>query len=200
MLSKGFTVWLTGMPSAGKSTIANALAKELLRRGRLVEVLDGDVVRLHLSQGLGYSREHRDINIKRIGFVAKLLTRNGVATVVAAVSPYRATRDEVREDVGEFVEVFVDAPAEVCQERDVKGLYAKTKSGQMQGMTGVDDPYEPPANPEVVVKTAEESLEQSVAKIVQTLEMLQYLEPRPESYNAEEDAEIQKRLEDLGYL
>jgi adenylyl-sulfate kinase len=152
----GFTVWLTGLPSSGKTTIAGLLELELERRGLVAEVLDGDVVRTHLSRGLGYSRVDRDANIARIGWVASRLVRHGVPVVVAAVSPYREARSRARalvEEHGTFVEVWVDAPVEECARRDVKGLYAKAAAGEITGMTGVDDPYERPQRPDVVVDT-----------------------------------------------
>jgi adenylyl-sulfate kinase len=178
-MEQGFTVWLTGLSGAGKTTLAGRLERVLSERGREVEVLDGDVVRTHLSKGLGFSKEDRDTNIRRIGFVCKLLTRHGVATVVAAISPYRDVRDDVRRDVGNFVEVFVTCPLEVLVHRDVKGLYARALRGDLANFTGVSDPYEPPLNPEVVVDTGNETIDQSVARIVAKLEDLGYLHPRP---------------------
>jgi len=174
-MSNGFTVWFTGLSGAGKTTLSTALAAEIRDRGKNVEVLDGDVVRTNLSKGLGFSREDRDTNIRRIGFVAKLLTRNDVAVVVAAISPYRAVRDEVRAEIGSFVEVFVRCPVEELIRRDVKGLYERALRGEVAQFTGVSDPYEEPLNPEVVVDTDQETVEQSVAKIVATLERLGHL-------------------------
>ena len=169
-LSDGVTLWLTGLPSAGKTTIAHALEKKLLDDGYKVEVLDGDVVRTHLTKGLGFTREDRDENVRRIGFVASLLARNGVVVLCSVVSPYRGARDEVRQmHDGRFVEVYVSTPVDVCQERDVKGLYAKAAAGEMQGMTGVDDPYEPPLAPEVVVPTHTQSLDESVETVWRSL-------------------------------
>jgi adenylylsulfate kinase len=173
--TKGFTVWLTGLPCAGKSTIARRLSRRLLELGRLVEVLDGDLVRQNLSKGLGFARADRDTNIRRIGFVAKLLTRNGVATIVSAISPYRAVREDVRRDIGQFIEVFVNCPLDVCEERDVKGMYAKARAGQLTAFTGVDDPYEPPERAEVVVHTESETVEESVNKIIRALAESGYL-------------------------
>src|SRR5918993_5924522 len=169
MENKGFTVWFTGLSGAGKSTISEILERELRDRGRNVEVLDGDVVRTNLSKGLGFSREDRDTNIRRIGFVAKLLTRNDVAVVVAAISPYRAVRDEVRAEIGAFVEVFVRCPVEELIRRDVKGLYERALRGEVAQFTGVSDPYEEPLNPEVTVDTDQETIEQSTAKIMDAL-------------------------------
>ena len=152
-MSNGFTVWFTGLSGSGKSTLADLLAPALRERGHKVEVLDGDVVRTNLSKGLGFSKEDRDTNIRRIGFVCDLLTRNGVVAISAAISPYRDIRDEVRGMVGDnFVEVFVQCPIDVLSERDVKGLYKKALAGEIQNFTGVSDPYEEPLSPEVVVQ------------------------------------------------
>jgi len=174
-MSTGFTVWLTGLSGAGKTTLGARVAEEIRARDRKVEVLDGDVVRTNLSKGLGFSREDRDTNIRRIGFVAKLLTRNDVAVVVAAISPYRAVRDEVRAEIGAFVEVFVRCPVEELIRRDVKGLYERALRGEVAQFTGVSDPYEEPLEPEVLVDTDKETVEESVAKIVAALERLGYL-------------------------
>ena len=169
-LERGLTVWLTGLPSAGKTTIAHALEKRLLAEGHRVEVLDGDVLRTHLTRGLGFSREDREENVRRIGFVAHLLSRNGVVAVVSVISPYRAVRDELRElHEGRFFEVHVATPVEVCAERDVKGLYAKQRAGELTGLTGVDDPYEPPLHPEAVLHTENQTLDQSVETLWQAL-------------------------------
>ncbi len=173
----GFTVWFTGLSGAGKTTIAHQLERVLRERGRNVEVLDGDVVRTHLSKGLGFSKEDRDTNIRRIGFVCHLLSRNGVATIASAISPYREIRDEVREQIGDFVEVYVKCPLEVLQERDVKGLYAKAIKGEIPNFTGVSDPYEEPLRAEVVLETDNETEEESLAKLVAKLEELGYLAP-----------------------
>jgi adenylylsulfate kinase len=164
------TVWLTGLPSAGKTTIARAVEKRLLDEGRKVEVLDGDVVRTHLTKGLGFSREDRDENVRRIGFVADLLSRNGVVVLASVISPYRNIRDELRElHQGRFVEVYVSTPVEVCSERDVKGLYAKQRAGEITGLTGVDDPYEPPLAPEVTIPTHELSIDEAVERVLGAL-------------------------------
>ena len=172
-MSNGFTVWFTGLSGSGKSTLADLLAPALRERGHKVEVLDGDVVRTNLSKGLGFSKEDRDTNIRRIGFVCDLLTRNGVVAISAAISPYRDIRDEVRAMVGDnFVEVFVQCPIDVLSERDVKGLYKKALAGEIQNFTGVSDPYEEPLSPEVVVNSDSESVEQSLGKIIAKLESL----------------------------
>jgi adenylylsulfate kinase len=166
----GATVWTTGLSGSGKTTIARDLEKRLRERGVKVEILDGDIVRTNLSKGLGFSEEDRNTNIRRIGFVANLLSRNGVIAITAAISPYRSIRDEVRESTERFVEVYVEAPLEVCESRDVKGMYAKARAGEIKGFTGIDDPYDEPLNPEVVCHTASETVAQSVDKIVAELE------------------------------
>jgi adenylyl-sulfate kinase len=171
-LTPGTTIWLTGLSGAGKSTIANALCERLAAAGVRFELLDGDVVRTHLSKGLGFSREDRDTNVRRIGWVCQLLNRHGVTAVVAAISPYRATRDEVRASLERFVEVHVDAPLEVLVQRDVKGLYKKALAGEIEHFTGVSDPYEPPLEPEVVCRTdqretAEQCAERILAKVLE---------------------------------
>lgn len=173
---KGFTIWFTGFSGAGKTTLSNLLHHQLQERGITnVEVLDGDVVRTHLSKGLGFSKEDRDTNIKRIGWVAHLLTKHHVPNLVSAISPYREVRDEVRKMVeraageGSFVEVFVDCPLQVCEKRDVKGLYAKARKGELKQFTGIDDPYEIPHKPEVHIKTSELTPEQGVQNILNHL-------------------------------
>jgi adenylylsulfate kinase len=175
-MTTGLTIWFTGLSGAGKSTLAALLEQELRIRGKKVEVLDGDVIRTHLSKGLGFSKEDRDTNIRRIGWVCELLTRNDVVAIAAAISPYRALRDEVRGRIGRFVEVFVDVPLETAIARDVKGLYRKALAGEIKQFTGVDDPYEPPLDPEVVLHTAEETPAQSAARILAVLEEMGYLE------------------------
>jgi adenylyl-sulfate kinase len=174
-VTQGVTVWLTGLSGAGKSTLAELLAKELRRRGERVEILDGDVVRQHLSQGLGFSRADRDTNIRRIAFVAHLLSRNGVVVIVAAISPYRSTRAEARALIGRFVEVYVRCPLEELVRRDVKGLYAKALRGEIANFTGVSDPYEEPEAPEVVVDTDRQSPAESVGRILAELERRGYV-------------------------
>ncbi|MBE9174559.1 adenylyl-sulfate kinase [Synechocystis salina LEGE 06155] len=176
MQQRGVTIWLTGLSGAGKTTITQALEKKLRDSGYRLEVLDGDVVRTNLTKGLGFSKEDRDTNIRRIGFVSHLLTRNGVIVLVSAISPYEAIRQEVKQTIGDFLEVFVNAPLAVCEQRDVKGLYAKARSGEIKGFTGIDDPYEPPSNPDVECRTDLEELDESVNKIWQKLVDLQYIE------------------------
>jgi len=172
---RGFTLWFTGLSGAGKSTIAERVYQHLQEAGRKVEILDGDVVRTNLSKGLGFSKEDRDTNIRRIGFVSKLLSRNGVVAIVAAISPYREVRDGVREEIGDFVEVFVECSLEELTRRDVKGLYEKAIRGEIKNFTGVSDPYEEPLNPEVVVNSQYESVEESVAKVMAKLHEAGYL-------------------------
>ena len=168
--TQGKTVWLTGLPSAGKTTIARAVEKRLLDEGRNVEVLDGDVVRTHLTKGLGFSREDRDENVRRIGFVANLLSRNGVIVLCSVISPYRSVRDELREWHGDrFVEVHVSTPVEVCSQRDVKGLYAKQRAGEISGLTGVDDPYEPPLAAELTIPTQELTVDEAAERVMAVL-------------------------------
>jgi len=168
---QGFCIWFTGYPSAGKSTIADILAVMMMERGRQATLLDGDVVRTHLSKGLGFSRADRDTNILRIGFVAAEIARHHGSVICAAVSPYRSTREQVRNMVGSerFIEVFVDTPLAVCEKRDVKGFYARARAGELHGFTGVDDPYEAPAAPEIVLTTTDSSPEESARRIVRYL-------------------------------
>src|SRR6476620_1601080 len=172
MEQKGFTLWFTGLSGAGKTTLARLVETELSARGHKVEVLDGDVIRTNLSKGLGFSKEDRDTNIRRIGFVCNLLTRNDVVAIAAAISPYREVRDELRRDIGSFVEVYVSCPIEVLAERDVKGLYKKALAGEIGQFTGVSDPYEPPLAPEVTVNSSKETAQESVDRIWATLEHL----------------------------
>jgi len=202
-MATGLTIWFTGLSGSGKTTLSKELEKRLRERGvKKLEVLDGDVVRTNLSKGLGFSKEDRDINIRRIGFVAKLLTRNGALVMCAAISPYRSVRDEIRMDIGDFIEVYVRCPVDVCAERDVKGLYKKAMSGEIKQFTGVSDPYEEPINPEVVCETGNETVEESTEKILTKLELLGYLPPSSEDiqYPPEDEAKIKKRLASLGYL
>lgn len=202
MVARGCTVWFTGLSGSGKSTVATALVESLRSRDvSKIEVLDGDVVRTNLSKGLGFSREDRDTNILRIGFVCELLARNDVVAVAAAISPYRSTRDAVRQAVGEaFVEVFVDAPLETCIERDVKGLYEKALKGEIPNFTGVSDPYEPPVNPEVVLRTDREPLELSVAKLLRALEILGFIKEDSLRLDPREEKAVYRQLEKAGRL
>jgi adenylyl-sulfate kinase len=209
-MTTGFTIWFTGLSGAGKSTISAIVEQELRERGQKVEVLDGDVVRTHLSKGLGFSKEDRDTNIRRIGWVCEVLTRNDVVAIAAAISPYRAIRDEVRANIGRFVEVYVECSIEHLADRDVKGLYKKALAGELANFTGVSDPYEPPLQPEVVCYSdGRETPEQSAAKVIAKLEALGYLARRApvavassavSAYTDEEEDEVTERLRDLGYL
>ncbi|MGA9380110.1 MAG: adenylyl-sulfate kinase [Phormidium sp.] len=176
MKQRGVTVWFTGLSGAGKTTISKAVEQELRERGYLVEVLDGDIVRQNLTKGLGFSKEDRDENIRRIGFVAHLLTRNGVIVLVSAISPYQEIRQEVKAKISDFIEVFVNAPLEVCEQRDVKGLYKKARAGEIKHFTGIDDPYEAPREPDVECHTNLETEAESVAKVWQKLQASGYLD------------------------
>jgi len=194
----GFTIWFTGLSGAGKSTLAEVIERRLKEQGRNVEILDGDIVRTHLSKGLGFSREDRDTNIKRIAFVCSLLTRNGVVCISAAIAPYREAREWARREIGDFVEVYLKCPIEVCRQRDVKGLYKLVDEGKIKNFTGVDDPYEEPENPELVIETDKESVGESVSHIFAKLVELGYLEGEG---NSEDEAKVvTERLAALGYL
>lgn len=172
MVESGTTVWLTGLPSAGKTTIAKEAADRLRRMGRRVEVLDGDELRTHLTADLGFDRADRDENVRRVGYVADLLSRNGVVVLCSLVSPFREARDDVRRrHAGRFIEVYVATPLAVCSERDVKGLYARQRTGAMSGLTGVDDDYEPPVAPEVVVHTHRQSLDDCVDAVLRAVQL-----------------------------
>jgi len=209
-MTTGFTVWFTGLSGAGKSTISAIVEQALRERGHKVEVLDGDVVRTHLSKGLGFSKEDRDTNIRRIGWLCEVLTRNDVVAIAAAISPYRAIRDEVRANIGRFVEVYVECPIEHLADRDVKGLYKKALAGELANFTGVSDPYEPPLHPEVVCYSdGRETPDQSAARVIAKLEALGYVERRApvamatgadSAYTDSEEDEVTERLRDLGYL
>jgi len=200
-MAKGFTLWFTGLSGAGKSTLAEKVRDILLERGMKVEVLDGDIVRLNLSKGLGFSKEDRDTNIRRIGFVCDLLTRNDVVAISAAISPYKAIRDENRKMIGRFVEVFCQCDINTLKDRDPKGLYEKALKGEIKNFTGVDDPYEAPENPEVIVDTANEDIETSLNKILGTLEALGYIPAGDgKGYSEDEEEAIKQRLRDLGYI
>jgi sulfate adenylyltransferase/3'-phosphoadenosine 5'-phosphosulfate synthase len=172
MVRKGFVLWFTGLSGSGKSTLSSLVATEIEARGLHVERLDGDEIRMHLSRGLGFSREDRDENIRRIGFVAKLVSRSGACAIAAAISPYRAVRDEVRRTVERFVEVYTECPIDVLAERDPKGLYKKALAGELKNFTGVSDPYEPPLSPEIHVHTDRETPRESLARILARLEAL----------------------------
>ncbi len=202
MEQKGFTLWFTGLSGAGKTTLARGVEAILRERGVKVEVLDGDIVRQNLSKGLGFSKEDRDTNIKRIGFVCKLLTRNGVAAIGSAISPYREVRDLIRKDIGHFVEVYVKCPLEVLISRDVKGLYKKALDGEIKNFTGISDPYEEPLSPEVTVDTSSETPGESIAKIIAKLEELAYIPParQQDVYSHEERETVENRLHELGYI
>jgi adenylyl-sulfate kinase len=199
---KGVTVWFTGLSGAGKTALALRLEEELRNRGLKVERLDGDIVRQSLTRDLGFSKEDRDKNIERVTFVAKLLTRNGVAVLCSFISPYREVRARSRQEIGSFVEVYCYAPLETLVERDVKGLYKKALAGEIESFTGVSDPYEPPQNPEVTIDSSAETVEQSLVKVLRKLEELGYAPPVEEdaAYTQDEEAEIEARLAALGYL
>jgi adenylylsulfate kinase len=199
---KGFTLWFTGLPCSGKSTLAELLKPELERRGRTVDILDGDVVRTHLTKGLGFSKEDRDENIRRIGFVCKLISRHGGIAIAAAISPYKAIRDEIRKthEAG-FVEIYVSTPVEECIKRDVKGMYKKALAGEMKDFTGVSAPYEPPDNPEVLIPAHLETTDQSLNRIFTYLEKAGLVEPGHDpGYTPEEAEKIHERLTKLGYI
>lgn len=174
-MHKGFTLWFTGLSGAGKSTVSELVYARLKAAGAKVELLDGDVVRTHLSKGLGFSKEDRDTNVRRIGFVCELLSRNGVIAIAAAISPYREVREEVRRNIQNFVEVYCHAPIEVLAERDVKGLYKKALAGEIPGFTGVSDPYEPPTNPEIVIDSSKDDVEISVDRVMNRLRSMELL-------------------------
>ncbi|HYL45205.1 MAG TPA: adenylyl-sulfate kinase [Ktedonobacteraceae bacterium] len=198
MANTGFTIWFTGLSGSGKSTLSEIIEERLKARSRNVEILDGDIVRTHLSKGLGFSREDRDTNIKRIAFVCSLLTRNGVICISAAIAPYGEAREWARHEIKNFVEVYVKCPIEVCRQRDVKGLYKLVDEGKIKNFTGVDDPYEEPEHPELVIETAKESVEESVERIFAKLVELGYLEA--EESSEDESKVVTDRLAALGYL
>ncbi|MBW2147925.1 MAG: adenylyl-sulfate kinase [Deltaproteobacteria bacterium] len=204
MEQKGFTLWFTGLPGSGKTTVSQLVAHELRQRGLRLEVLDGDVVRTNLSKGLGFSKEDRDINIKRIGFVCKLLTRNGIVAIAAAVSPYEEIRQHNRREIQDYFEVFCKCPLEVLIERDPKGMYKKAIAGEIPNFTGISDPYEEPAQPELILHTDREKPEESAARVLRRLAELAYLPHRYEKKDAEtsqrDEEIIRRRLEDLGYV
>lgn len=201
MSHPGFTLWFTGLSGAGKTTLAKKIEKMLLKRGCKVELLDGDVVRTNLSKGLGFSKEDRDTNIRRIGFVASLLARNNAICIAAAISPYQSIRDEVRGMHQNFVEVYTECSLEKLEERDTKGLYAKARAGEIKGFTGIDDPYEAPENPEVVVHTEKEGIDESAQTIVDYLEA-QGLVPVADTgaISADEEEAIKAKLKSLNFI
>lgn len=197
-MSSGITLWFTGIPASGKSAIAREVRDLLTTRGLPVELLDGPEVRQSLSRGLGFTREDREENVRRIGYVAKLLSRNGVIAICAAVSPYRATREEIRAHVTNFVEIYVECPVRVAEQRDSEGLYARARAGVIEDFTGVSDPYEPPERPEVHIRSDEESVASAAKKVVKTLELLQLI---PSVDDGLPDAdELRRRLRGLGYI
>ena len=202
MEHKGFTLWFTGLSGSGKTTLARGVETILRQRDMKVEVLDGDIIRQNLSKGLGFSKADRDTNIKRIGFVCKLLTRNGVVAIASAISPYHEVRQFVRKQIGAFVLVYVKCPVDVLIRRDVKGLYEKALSGEISNFTGISDPYEEPPHPDIVVDTSVETPQQSIAKIIGKLEELEYI-PRTAdnaAYSEEEERQVAERLRELGYI
>lgn len=205
--SKGFTLWFTGLSGAGKTTLAQKIEQIFQDQGYKVELLDGDVIRTNLSKGLGFSKEDRDTNIKRIGFVCRLLTRNGVIAIASAISPYKEVREYNRNLIDDYVEVFVKCPLDTCIERDKKGIYKKALAGEIKNYTGVSDPYEEPVNSEIVIETDKETIDEGVAKILSALRHLGYLQEgneqqatEDEVYTEEEEEKIKQRLQDLGYI
>ena len=197
---KGVTIWFTGLSGSGKTTIAQIVYSQLKKEGYKVEILDGDVIRTNLSKGLGFSKEGRDENIKRVGFVCELLTRNEVIAIAVCISPYREVRDFNRKRIGSFVEVFTKCSLEECIKRDPKGNYKKALAGEIKNYTGIDDPYEEPLKPEVLLETDKENPEQCAKKVLDTLRQLHYLEKKETDISSEEEERIKERLRSLGYL
>ncbi|MCF6155048.1 MAG: adenylyl-sulfate kinase [Candidatus Brocadia sp.] len=202
-MNKGFTVWFTGSSGSGKSAISQLLGKKLKEWGRNVEILDGDVVRTNLCQGLDFRKQDQDIYAQRIAFVCKLLTRNGVAVISVAISPYQESRENARKEIGNFVEVYTKCPTEVCAQRDVEGMHQKALKGEIQDFPGASDPYEEPLKPDLVVETDKETAEESTNKIINKLIELGYLNPKgsvTHVYSSEEEDKIKERLSRLGYI
>ena len=201
-MQQGCTVWFTGLPCSGKTTVADLVAEELRNRNLRVERLDGDIVRQSLTRDLGFSKEDRDKNIERVTFVAKLLTRNGVAVLCSFISPYRDVRAQSRAEIGNFFEVYCRCPLEVLIQRDVKGLYRKALAGEISNFTGVSDPYEEPLNPDVVCETDKETIGESAAKVIDKLEEMGYIPEATQkrAYSREEERLIEERLRALGYI
>jgi len=200
MTRQGAAVWFTGLPASGKSTIAREVFRRLVERGVATELLDGAEVRESLSRGLGFSREDREAHVRRMGYVAKLLSRNGVVAICVAVSPYRATRDEVRRNTTHFVEVYVDCSVEEAERRDTEGAYARARAGEIPEFTGVSAPYEPPEAAEVHIHTEREGVSQAAARVIQTLELLGIVSPGETSERSAQEEDIRRRLAALGYL
>jgi adenylyl-sulfate kinase len=200
MSAPGVTLWFTGLPSSGKSTIAREVYRRLAERGLPVELLDGTEIRESLSRGLGFAREDREEHLRRIGYVAKLLSRNGVIAICTAVSPYRAARAEIRRNTTNFVEVFVDCPVDVAERRDRDGAYARARRGELPEFTGISAPYERPDAAEVHIDAVAESAEEAAAKVLQTLELLDLIPRSGDSGSVVQEAELRRRLASLGYL
>ncbi len=203
MHNKGYTIWFTGLSGSGKTTVSKVLEKMLGDLGvEKMEVLDGDIIRDNFSKGLTFSKEDRNTNVLRVGFVCHLLSRNGIVAIAALISPYREARRKNRVLIGDYVEVFVDTPLEECEKRDPKGLYKKARAGEIENFTGISDPYEPPVSPDVRLDTVDNSPEECAAVIIDKLAELGYIESKKSGgvYSEEEEATVRKRLEDLGYI
>lgn len=196
----GFTLWFTGLPGAGKTSVTKRLEDLLRSRGYNVERLDGDTVRQELSADLGFSPEDRDRNIARVTYVAKLLSRNNVIVLCAFIAPYRKQRDHARQEIDGFIEVYVNTPLEVCEERDPKSMYQKARAGEIEHFTGISDPYEPPETPEIVVHTVDRTVEESAQGVIRQLEQWGKIKPVTGDYTPEEEKEIEERLRSMGYL
>jgi adenylyl-sulfate kinase len=199
-VEKGTLIWFTGIPASGKSTIAGEVEKELRRRGIKVENLDADEIRANLSPDLGYTAEARDINTKRLAFMGKMMARNGVSTIVAAVSSLRRFRDRARDWVDQFVEVWVKCPVDECQVRDPKGLYARAARGEVSDIAGLHQPYEEPLKPELILETKDLTVEECARKVIEKLEELKYIPVQGGAYSEEDEEKIMERLKGLGYV